>query len=383
MIGQPPSSAKPVRVLVVDDSSFMRGALVRMISKNPRFTVIDTAADGKEGVEKAKALKPDVMTMDVEMPVMNGLEALAEIMKTVKTPVIMVSTLTEAGAQTTIKALELGAVDFVPKAFGDKERNIFRGADELYEKLFAAAGVDAGGAAPSMPSPHVSTPAAPSLSPSVLAVGMPPRPASPAAIPAPLPSTLRIPHARLVMVGSSTGGPKALQVLLEKLPANFPLPVVVAQHMPPQFTLALANRLNETCPIKVVEMKNHDVLQAGTVYISPGGLHARVNASSCRVDEDKGESLYKPSVDVLAESVAQAYGRNVIGVMLTGMGSDGMREYVKLKELGAHIIAQNQESCVVYGMPKAVVEGGGASEVLPLEQIGERLCVLLGIKSAG
>jgi two-component system, chemotaxis family, protein-glutamate methylesterase/glutaminase len=381
MIGQPTNTAKPIRVLVVDDSSFMRGALVRMISKNPRFTVIDTAADGKEGVEKAKALKPDVMTMDVEMPVMNGLEALAEIMKTTKTPVIMISTLTEQGAQTTIKALELGAVDFVPKAFGDKERNIFRGADELYEKLFAAAGVDAGGAGPSAPmaAPSVS---APKLSADALSLGMPARPATPMAAPAPLASNLRIANARLVVIGSSTGGPKALQVLLEKLPANFPLPVVIAQHMPPQFTLALANRLNETCPIKVVEMKNNDVLQAGTVYISPGGLHARVNANTCKVAEDKGESLYKPSVDVLAESVGQVYGRNVIAVMLTGMGSDGMREFVKLKELGAHVIAQNQESCVVYGMPKAVVEAGGASEVLPLQGIGERLCHLLSVKPA-
>ncbi len=359
----------------------MRGALVRMISKNPRFTVVDTASDGKEGVEKAKALKPDVMTMDVEMPVMNGLEALAEIMKTTKTPVIMISTLTEQGAQTTIKALELGAVDFVPKAFGDKERNIFRGADELYEKLFAAAGVDAGGAGPSAPLPS-SPMGAPKLSPAALSLGLPAKPASPAPLPAPLASNLRVNNARLVVIGSSTGGPKALQVLLERLPANFPLPVVVAQHMPPQFTLALANRLNETCPIKVVEMKNNDVLQPGTVYISPGGLHARVNASSCKVSEDKGESLYKPSVDVLAESVSEAYGRNVIAVMLTGMGSDGMREFVKLKGLGAHVIAQNQESCVVYGMPKAVVEGGGASEVLPLEGIGERLCQLLGVRPA-
>lgn len=362
---------------MVDDSSFMRGALVRMISKNPRFTVVDTAADGREGVEKAKLLKPDVMTMDVEMPVMNGLEALAEIMKTTKTPVIMVSTLTEAGAQTTIKALELGAVDFVPKAFGDKERNIFRGADELYEKLFAAAGVDAGGAAPHAPMPGLQMPAPPTL-PGALP-SAPLRPAMP--VPAPLSSGLRVPHARVVVIGSSTGGPKALQVLIEKLPANFPLPVVVAQHMPPQFTLALANRLNETCAIKVVEMKNNDVLQPGTVYISPGGLHARVASTGCKIAEDKGESLYKPSVDVLAESVGQVYGRNVIAVMLTGMGSDGMREYAKLKEMGAHVIAQNQESCVVYGMPKAVVEAGAASEVLALEQIGERVCNLLGVKA--
>ncbi|PZP39526.1 MAG: chemotaxis response regulator protein-glutamate methylesterase [Pseudomonas fluorescens] len=365
MIGQTVTPAKPVRVLVVDDSTFMRGALVRMISKDPRFTVIDTAANGKEGWEKAMLLKPDVMTMDVEMPVMNGLEALAEIMKTVKTPVIMISTLTEAGADTTIKALELGAVDFVPKAFGDKERNIFRGAEELYEKLLAAAGVDAGGAAPVVQPLSYST-------------GLPVRPAAPVAPPAPLMAGLRV-NARLVMIGSSTGGPKALQTLIEQLPANLPVPVVIAQHMPPQFTLALAKRLNEICRIKVVELANNMLLEAGTVYISPGGLHARVSLTSGKVMEDKGESLYKPSVDVLAESVGQTYGKNVIAVMLTGMGSDGMKEYIKLKELGAHVIAQDKDSCVVYGMPKAVVEAGAASEVLPLEQIGRRVASLLGV----
>ncbi len=368
MIGQPTHSAKPIRVLVVDDSTFMRGALVRMISKNPRFTVIDTASNGKEGVEKAQALKPDVMTMDVEMPIMNGLEALAEVMKTVKTPVIMISTLTEAGAATTIKALELGAVDFVPKAFGDKENNIFRGADELYEKLFAAAGVDGGGASPHTPQPNM---------PALGVPGFMPRPATPAPLPAPLPAVLRV-SAKVVVVGSSTGGPKALQVLLEKLPVNFPVPVVIAQHMPPQFTQALAARLNEICAIKVVEMKDKDVLQPGTVYISPGGLHTRLTATGAAVREDKGESLYKPSVDVLAESAGQVFGKNIIAVMLTGMGSDGMREFVKLKQNGAHVIAQDQQSCVVYGMPKAVVEAGAASEVLPLDGIGMRLRGLMG-----
>ena len=368
MIGQHPPTAKPIRVLVVDDSTFMRGALVRMISKNPRFTVIDTASNGKEGVEKAQALKPDVMTMDVEMPVMNGLEALAEVMKTVKTPVIMISTLTEAGAQTTIRALELGAVDFVPKAFGDKENNIFRGADELYEKLFAAAGVDGGGAAPHAPQPNT---------PALGVPGFTPVNVSPAPLPAPMPLALRVP-ARVVVVGSSTGGPKALQVLLDKLPVNFPVPVVIAQHMPPQFTQALATRLNELCAVNVVELKDKDILQAGTVYISPGGLHARVTATGAAIREDKGESLYKPSVDVLAQSVGEVFGKNVIAVMLTGMGSDGMREFVKLKHQGAHVIAQDQQSCVVYGMPKAVVEAGAASEVLPLDRIGQRLRSLLG-----
>ncbi len=355
---------KKVRVLVVDDSTFMRGALVRMISKDPRFEVIDTAVNGKEGWEKAQALRPDVMTMDVEMPVMNGLEALAEIMKTVKTPVIMISTLTEAGAETTIKALELGAVDFVPKAFGDQDRNIFRGAEELYEKLLAAAGA-AADMAPPKP-----------LSPQLLAAGLPRIVANPAPLPPKAVPGLRV-NARLVLIGSSTGGPKALQTVIEQLPASLPVPVVIAQHMPPQFTTALAKRLDETCKIRVKEVVDNEPLVAGTVYISPGGLHTRVSPTQCKVSPDKGESLYKPSVDVLAESVGAAFGRNVLAVMLTGMGNDGMKEFVKLKQLGAHVIAQDKDTCVVYGMPKAVVEAGAATEVLPLEEIGRRISSLL------
>lgn len=363
-------------MLVVDDSTFMRGALVRMIAKDPRFVVIDTAVNGKEGVEKAQALRPDVMTMDVEMPVMNGIEALEEIMKTVKTPVIMISTLTEAGAETTIKALELGAFDFVPKAFGDKEKNIFRGAEELYEKLLTAAGRPV-----TMPSAVVnpvggSVPTRPTVTHTIMAPVV--KPAAVVVNPGqngPLP--LRF-GARLVLVGSSTGGPKALQVLVEQLPANLPVPVVIAQHMPAQFTLALARRLDETCKIKVKEMVDGEPLMPGTVYISPGGMQARVSTAGIKVSEDQGESLYKPSVNVLGESVAAAFGRSVLAVMLTGMGNDGMTEFVNLKNLGAYIIAQDQASCVVYGMPKAVVEAGAANEVLPLEEIGRRIAALLG-----
>lgn len=351
------TEGKQVRVLVVDDSTFMRGALVRMIAKDSRFIVIDTAVNGKEGVEKAQALRPDVITMDVEMPVMTGIEALAEIMKTVKTPVIMISTLTEAGADTTIKALELGAVDFVPKAFGDKDRNIFRGAEELYEKLLAAAGRE---------DTHAPKPV------------MPARPMAPLPPAAPVNASTRV-NARIVVIGSSTGGPKALQTVIEQLPANLPVPVVIAQHMPPQFTLALAKRLNETCKINVVELTDNMPMVAGTVYISPGGLHTRVGLNSLKVTGDKGESLYKPSVDVLAESVAATFGKNTLAVMLTGMGNDGMREFVKLRSLGAHVIAQDKDSCVVYGMPKAVVEAGAASEVLSLELIGKRIASLLGV----
>lgn len=348
--------AEQVRVIVVDDSAFMRGALVRMIERDARFKVIDTASNGQEGVEKVRSLRPDVVTMDVEMPVMNGLEALKAIMESVRTPVVMVSTLTEAGALTTMKALELGAVDFLPKALNDKDKNIFRGAENLHEKLLAAAGVVNGRAEKvaemKLYAPKVALPA-PSL-------------------------TARV-DAKVVVIGSSTGGPKALQTVVTQLPKNLPVPVVVAQHMPPQFTLALAKRLDETCDINIVEAAAGDLLQPGKVYIAPGGFHMRLKPTmGLSIDPDLGESPYKPSVDVLAQSVHEVYGKHVLGVMLTGMGSDGTREFVKMHQSGAYVIAQDQATSVVYGMPKTVLEAGGVDEVLPIEKIGLRIRSLLG-----
>ncbi len=342
----------PIRVLVVDDSTFMRGALVRMIEKDPRFKVIDVAMNGEEGVRKAAELKPDVITMDVEMPVMNGLEALEIIVKTSKIPVVMVSTLTEAGAVTTLRALEIGAIDFIPKALNSADKNIFKGADEIHAKLAAAAGL------PTIPVVPAAARQAPRVLPSV--------------------DHIKRLNVKVVLIGSSTGGPKALQTLLSQLPAQLPVPVVIAQHMPPDFTLALAKRLDESTPPTVVEATQGEVLLPGKVYIAPGGRHLRLQATGVVIGEDRGESPYKPSIDVLAESAAALFGKQVLAVMLTGMGADGAREFKRLKDLGAHIIAQDQATSVVYGMPKAVLELGGVNEVLPLDRIGPRVRALLG-----
>ena len=332
----------PIRVLVVDDSSFMRNALKRNIELDSRFKVIDTAVDGREGVEKALRLNPDVVTLDVEMPVMNGIEALKEIVARSSIPVIMVSAVTESGAKTTMEALEIGAVDFIPKA---------KGADLIHEKLLAAVNANLA-RRPLALRPHRS------------AVPMPPARAE--ALP------FRG-NPKIVVIGSSTGGPQALQEILSQLPANLPVPIVIAQHMPSQFTLALAKRLDSSCPPKVVEATHGEPLVNGTVYIGPGGMHLRVTASSLKVEADKGESLYKPSVDVLAESALATFGKNVLGVMLTGMGNDGMKEFVKLHRAGAYNLVQDQASCVVYGMPRAVVDAGCADEVLSVEKIGQRV----------
>lgn len=346
--------AEQIKVLVIDDSTFMRGALVRMIEKDVRFKVIDVAVNGKEGVEKAATLKPDVITMDVEMPIMNGIEALEIIMKTTRTPVVMVSTLTEAGATTTLKALELGAVDFIPKSLSDKDKNIFKGAEEIHNKLAAAAGAANG-----------RTEKVTAATPLKVSV--------PSAV-----GVTRV-NVKIVVIGSSTGGPKALSAVLSQLPANMPVPVVVAQHMPPEFTMALAKRLDETCSVNVVEVKSGETLLAGKVYIAQGGKHLRLTPTGVTVDTDNGESPYKPSVDVLAESAKNLFGKQVLAVMLTGMGADGAREFKKLHDMGAHVIAQDQATSVVYGMPRAVLEQGGASEVLPLEKIGLRIKSLLGV----
>lgn len=345
--------AQQIRVLVVDDSTFMRSALVRMVERDPRFTVVGIAANGQEGVEKAQELKPDVMTLDIEMPIMNGIEALKEIMATTKTPVIMVSTLTESGAKVTLEALEIGAVDFIPKALNDKSNNIFKGAETLHDKLWAAAHTN--GAPAAVAAPAASVVSAP-------------------------PSDQRRDRvdAKIVLIGSSTGGPKALADVLKLLPATLRAPVVVAQHMPAQFTAILANRLDETCPLKVVEAADGTILAPGTVYIAPGGQHMRIEAGMVRIGVDNGESPYKPSVDVLAESVRRSFGKAVLAVMLTGMGNDGTREFLQLKNAGAYVLAQDASTCVVYGMPKAVAEAGGVHEVLPLPRIGQRIRELLG-----
>jgi two-component system chemotaxis response regulator CheB len=340
-------SAPLIRVLVVDDSPFMRGVLPAKIEADPRFKVVGTAVDGRDAVEKTLALSPDVVTLDIDMPNMNGIDALKEIVKQSTASVIMLSARTEQGAAITLEALSLGAVDFIPKS---------RGVDRIHEKLLAAveARTQKSRLATARPAAAIRQTA-------------PPRAAGGARV-----------NAKICVIGSSTGGPQALQTVLSQLPDNLPVPVVVAQHMPPNFTKALAQRLNDTCKPKVVEATDGMTLSKGTVYISPGGMQTRVTAGEIKVSPDQGESLYKPSVDVLAESARGAFGKNVLGVMLTGMGADGAMEFAKLRKLGGYNISQDQASCVVYGMPRSLVESGGADEVLPLDQIGMRIRSALG-----
>lgn len=339
-----------IRVLVVDDSAFMRGALARMIEKEVAFQVVGMAATGEEGVEKAKALKPDVMTLDVEMPGMGGLAALKQINAEVGTPVIMVSAVTEAEAAVTLEALAYGAVDFVPKAFKDRERNIFRGIETLHEKLFAA-----------------------------VAVGKHRRVVHEQRAVEPI-VPMRV-AAQVMVVGSSTGGPYALETLLQGWKPG--IPVVVAQHMPALFTTAMARRLDRVSQAEVMEARSGDRLEAGRVLVAPGGRQMRVAVGGVvRIEEDE-RALYRPSVDVLAASVAEVYGGAALGVMLTGMGSDGLKGFTALKQKGARIVAQDEDSSVVYGMPKVVVEAGLADAVVSIEVMRGYVQALLGEAKKG
>jgi two-component system chemotaxis response regulator CheB len=352
--------ARPYRVLVVDDSPFIRRALVRRIETDVRFQVVDTAEDGREGVEKTIALRPDAVTLDVEMPIMNGIEALKLIVAKTSVPVIMVSAATDAGAKITLDALAAGAVDFIPKT---------KGAEQIHEKLLAAVTSNVARRAWSQNQPS------PQPAPSPIAAPVARRPLD---VIGQRPALSRI-GTKLVVIGSSTGGPQALQQVIAGLPANLPVPVVVAQHMPEQFTLALAKRLDETCPPRVVEAKNDMMLEPGVVYIAPGGMQMRLAANQIKIAPDRGESLYRPSVDVLADSALQIFGKNVIGVMLTGMGNDGTRGFVGLRKAGGYNISQDQASCVVYGMPRSVYEAGGSDEVVALDGISKRIRSLLGV----
>lgn len=338
--------SKKVRVLVVDDSAFMRSMLVRMIDKDARFEVVGKATNGQEGVAKVKELKPDVVTMDIEMPIMNGLDALDAIMKECPTPVVMVSSLTEEGAQATLSALEKGAIDFIPKAMHDDNRNILRSVNTLHDKLMAASRVKMG--AEKSPVEKLA-------------------PLTPALLPKP----------KIVIIGSSTGGPRALQELIPTLPATLNVPIVIAQHMPAAFTGAMAQRLNDMSNCPVVEAQEGGSVQAGTVYIAKGGHHLRIQGDETNpyfsIRENQGESFFQPSVNILAESALNIFGKDILAIMLTGMGNDGAKSFVEIKKTGGYVIAQDEATCTVYGMPKAVVENNGASEVLAINQISGRI----------
>lgn len=366
-----------IKVLVVDDSSFFRRRVSEIITQDPMLTVIDTAQNGREAVEKAQQLRPDVITMDIEMPVMDGISAVREIMAKCPTPILMFSSLTHEGAKATLDALDAGALDFLPKKFEDIARDkdeavrlLQQRVKEISRKRFLMSAP----ARPKAPEPVARTPL------------NAPRPAERQAEPqraAPVAAFKRSGKSyQLVAIGTSTGGPVALQNVLTKLPGDFPHPILLIQHMPATFTAAFAARLNGLCQIGVKEAEDGDVLKPGHAYLAPGGkqmlLEGRGAGTRIRIVDGNDKVNYKPCVDITFASAAKTYADKVLAIVLTGMGADGRDGARLLKEQGSTIWAQDEASCVVYGMPQAVAKAGIATESLPLDRVAQRILVELG-----
>lgn len=354
-----------IRIMVVDDSPFMRKSLQKMLEEAPDLKVVATARDGIDALEKLEEHKPDIVTLDIEMPRMDGLTCLRKIMATHPLPVLMVSSLTQEGAQATLDALSLGALDFIPKESSFATMSIMQIQQDLQEKVRRLA-----------TSPRFHPRAAEPAPPRPAA----PRPAASAPPSAPVPAGSSLPSAPtadLLVIGSSTGGPKALQDILPAIPANLPVPCLIVQHMPSTFTRPFADRLDGLCQVHVKEAEQGEPLKAGTVYIAPGGIHmlygSRGPKGCVELSPEPVSSLHRPSVDVMFQSVAEQYRGQVLAAILTGMGADGAKGMEQLKRKGAHTLAESEESCVVYGMPRAAVERGCVDLVAPLSDIAGHL----------
>jgi two-component system chemotaxis response regulator CheB len=363
-----------IKVLVVDDSSFFRRRVSEIINADPRLEVIDVAVNGKEAVEKAKLLKPDVITMDIEMPVMDGISAVREIMKVCPTPTLMFSSLTHDGAKATLDALDAGALDFLPKKFEDIARNRDEAVSLLQKRIAEIARKKLFMRRPALAAQTTTlTPRA-----TVRAVASTVVPAKAAPV-APIAQRFKATGKKyqLTAIGTSTGGPVALQKILTAIPANYPHPIILVQHMPATFTAAFASRLNNLCKIQVKEAADGDVLKPGCAYLAPGGrqmtLEGRQKVARLRVSEDAMGLNYAPCVDLLFTSIAKAIPGGALGVLLTGMGSDGCEGARLMKESGSVIWSQDKESCVVYGMPQAVEKAGISSEVFDIKKMGENI----------
>ena len=356
---------KKVRVLIVDDSAFMRRMIADMLKSDANIEVAATARNGKEGLEKAIALKPDIITLDVEMPVMNGLETLVELMKLKPAPkVIMLSSLTFEGGEATIKALELGALDFVAKPTASIIKfNAEHVRDELIQKI------------KSIRKSAVTYP------PQIQSAG------SSKSIKKEK-TTLRSYTGGslkyIIAIGTSTGGPRALQEVLTKLPHDIPASVLVVQHMPPGFTKSLSDRLDSLSQINVKEAEEGDVLKQGWAYIAPGDFHMVINRyinDEYRISINKESPVtgHRPSVNVMMKSVAESGHKNIIAVIMTGMGNDGSDGILKIRDAGGKTIAQDESTCVVYGMPKSAVKIGAIDIIAPLNNIAAEILKNMGV----
>jgi len=367
------------KVLVVDDSAFFRRRVTDILNQSSDLEVIGEARDGKEAVELARKLNPDVITMDVEMPVLDGISAVRQIMQQSPIPILMFSSLTHEGASATLDALDAGALDFLPKKFEDIARNRSEAVESLQQKVLAIGRRKV--SISRMPrSTRLSSPA---VTPGTTRQTKTFIRSSSSIIGQSAPtSSYRASSERrykLLAIGTSTGGPVALQAILTQLPASFSCPILLVQHMPGTFTSAFAERLNNLCQIQVKEAQDGDILEPGVAYLAPGGKQMLLEGttSSARVkitDADNMEQItYKPSVDLSFASAARLFQGDVLGIILTGMGADGREGCRALKNKGAMIWAQDEKTCVVYGMPQAVTSAGIAEKSLPLEQFSKHI----------
>jgi two-component system, chemotaxis family, protein-glutamate methylesterase/glutaminase len=350
------------RVVVVDDSALVRSLLGEIINRQPDMVCVGAAADPLLAREMIRTLNPDVITLDIEMPRMDGIDFLSRLMRLRPMPVVMVSTLTERGAEVTLKALELGAVDFVAKPKIGVSDGLRQLGDDITDKIRTAAKAHV--------RRHVQAP--PVALGGATASGAAARPAGPAA-----PAMLgRLSTEKIIFIGASTGGTEATREVLMQLPADAPA-VLITQHMPPGFTKSYAARLNSLCRIRVAEASDGERVLPGHAYIAPGGFHMSVERSGAnyivRVRDGESVNRHKPSVEVLFQSAARIVGQNALGVMLTGMGADGAKAMREMRDAGSWNVVQDEASCVVFGMPREAIAHGAAHEVLPLLQIAPKL----------
>lgn len=363
-----------VKVLVVDDSGFFRRRVSEILSADANIQVIGTATNGREAIDQTIALKPDVITMDYEMPMMDGITAVRNIMQRCPTPVLMFSSLTHEGARVTLDALEAGAADFLPKNFEDISRNPQKVKELLCERIHGIARSNRRSLGSSAPTPAPAPAPAASSGSTVRAATAPLARSAPAPSPASATSAPKRKAYKLVAIGTSTGGPVALQRVLTQLPASFPAPIVLIQHMPAAFTKAFAERLDKLCKISVKEAEDGDVLRPGLALLAPGGKQMMVDTRGViRILPGDERLNYKPCVDITFGSVAKSYNDKVLAVVLTGMGADGREGARLLKQCGSQVWAQDEASCVIYGMPMAIVKANLADGIYPLDEIGKRL----------
>jgi two-component system chemotaxis response regulator CheB len=356
-----------IKVVVVDDSALVRSLLTEIINRQSDMTCVGAAADPQVAREMIRELNPDVITLDVEMPRMDGLEFLSRLMRLRPMPVVMVSTLTEQGAEITLRALEMGAIDFVAKPRIGVSSGLNELAGDIVDKIRVAA------------SAHVKRLAAPASAGSP-AAGTPGQAEPPRA---PLP---RMSTEKIICIGASTGGTEAIREVLVPMPADAPA-IVITQHMPPGFTTSFANRLNTLCRIRVQEARDGERILPGHAYIAPGGRHFRIDRSGSNyvavVEDTEPVNRHRPSVEVLFKSAARVLGPNALGIMLTGMGADGAQAMREMKDAGSYNYVQDEASCVVFGMPRMAIQHGAAHEVLPLSQIAPHLIERLRATAGG